>query len=142
VRAAALACLLLTACDDGGVTPECFEGTPLAIAVEVDPAISPPADPVFDCSPEGAAEFCVAQPSVSAQVADLIAIRVVNVGFVGWWPWIGATEVARDSACTATPTSGTPAAATRRCARPKARFVSRVCPAPTTSSQGPRSTST
>jgi hypothetical protein len=90
MRAAALlACLPLAACDDGGITPECFEGAPMAIVVVVDPDLSPPPEPTFDCSPGIDTEFCGGGADVSAEVEDLIAIRVVLMGFVGWWPWIG-----------------------------------------------------
>ena len=92
----------LAGCDDGGITPECFEGAPMAIVVEVDPELSPPPTPTFDCTPDGLSEFCSGGGSVSARVADLIAIRVVWVGLFGWWPWIGIDPESRRARLCAT----------------------------------------
>lgn len=91
---------VLAGCD--GVTPDCFEGSPLAVTVEVDPSLSPPPDPVFECSPPANQEFCYAgsQAGIRATLEDLFVIEVVYMGFVGWWPWIGIdTESQRARLC-------------------------------------------
>jgi hypothetical protein len=94
VRAAALiACLLLSACDDG-ITPDCFEGSPMAIEVSIDPALTAPASPEWECTAGPDPDdpyFCYSGAgwSIRVELADLFVIRAEAYDIVGWWPWIG-----------------------------------------------------
>lgn len=94
MRAAALiACLALAGCEDG-ITPDCFEGSPMAIEVSIDPALTAPETPAFTCTPGDDPDdpyFCYSGygTSIRVELADLFAIRAEEYGIAGWWPWIG-----------------------------------------------------
>jgi hypothetical protein len=92
VRTATLiACLLLSGCESG-ITPECFEGSPLAVEVQIEPSLSAPDLPEFTCSADIHPGFCytgVSSASIHVQVGDLFAVRAESWGIVGWWPWTG-----------------------------------------------------
>jgi hypothetical protein len=88
------ASLSLVACDDG-ITPDCFEGSPMAIEVSIDPALTAPDPPEFSCTAVEYPDdpyFCYSGygSMIHVELADLLAIRAEGYGLAaGWWPWIG-----------------------------------------------------